>query len=175
MRSKRNEIVQKEEIKFVDEKIVIKSDVSNLCETSNLNSSSLNKSCVEIVEIEKEKKEKRKRFYFEFFAIDFVLNCFHVRKIENLQCVVSIIKKSQNLQKKRKEKKMFFEAFNQYRKSRSTSNENDASLTQKVFEEKEVSKSTFREKKATFVTKKIVQFRFSTTISSLQTLQMLFR
>jgi hypothetical protein len=70
---------------------------------------------------------------------------------------------------------MFFEAFNQYRKSRSISNENDANLIQEILEERKMSKSTFREKEAAFVTKKIVQFRFSTTISSLQALQMLSR
>jgi hypothetical protein len=82
--SRRSEIVQKEEIKFLDEKIVIKNDISNLCETSNSSSSSLNKSCVEIVEIEKEEEKERKRFYFEFFVIDFVLNDFRVDRIKNL-------------------------------------------------------------------------------------------
>ncbi len=70
---------------------------------------------------------------------------------------------------------MSFEAFNQYRKSRSISNESDANLTQEVLEERKMSKSTSREKEAASVTKKIVQFRSSTTISLLQTLQMLFR
>jgi hypothetical protein len=70
---------------------------------------------------------------------------------------------------------MFFETFNQYRKNKSILNENDANLIQKVLEERKMSRSTFREKKTTSVTKKIVQFRFSTTISSLQTLQMLLR
>jgi hypothetical protein len=55
--SKRSEIVQREEVEFLDEKIVIESDVSNLCETSSSSSSSLDKSCVEAVEIE-EKEEK---------------------------------------------------------------------------------------------------------------------
>jgi hypothetical protein len=62
LRSKRSEIVQKKEIKFLDEKIVIKNNVSNLCETSNSNFSSLNKSCVEIVEIEEEEEEKKNVF-----------------------------------------------------------------------------------------------------------------
>jgi hypothetical protein len=70
---------------------------------------------------------------------------------------------------------MFFEAFNQYRKNRSISNKNDANLIQKILEEKKMSKSTFRENEAASVTKKIVQFKSSTTVSSLQTLQMLFR
>jgi hypothetical protein len=69
---------------------------------------------------------------------------------------------------------MFFEAFNQYRKSRSTSNENDANLTQKVLEEREMSKSTSHEKKTTFVVKETMQIKSSTTISSLQILQILF-
>jgi hypothetical protein len=55
LRSKKSEIIRKKEIKFLDEKIVIKSDVWNLCETSNSSFSSLEKSCVEIVEIEKKK------------------------------------------------------------------------------------------------------------------------
>ncbi len=70
---------------------------------------------------------------------------------------------------------MFFETFNQYRKSRSISNESDANLTQKILEEREMSRSTFREKEAASVTKKIVQLKLSTTISSLHALQMLFR
>jgi CRISPR/Cas system-associated protein Cas5 (RAMP superfamily) len=70
---------------------------------------------------------------------------------------------------------MSFETFNQYRKSRSISNESDASLTQNVFKERDLSRSTSREKRAASVTKKIVQLRSSTTISSLQVLQMLFR
>jgi hypothetical protein len=83
LNSKKYEIVREEEIKFLDEKIVIKNDVSNFCETNNSSSSSLNKFCVEIVEIEK-KEEKKNRFCFEFFVIDFVLNDFHVDRIKNL-------------------------------------------------------------------------------------------
>ncbi len=139
----------------------------------------MNKSFVEIIEIEKKEEKKRSSFCFESFAIDFVLNCFHVKEIESLQCVVSIIEENQNLQKKsfkkKKKKRMSFETFNQYRENRSISNENDASLTQKVLEEREMSRSTSREKETASVTKKIVQFRSSTTISSLQALQMLFR
>jgi 23S rRNA A1618 N6-methylase RlmF len=70
---------------------------------------------------------------------------------------------------------MSFEIFNQYRESRSTSNENDANLTQEVSAKRKLSKSTFREERAALVTKKIVQLRFSMTISFLQALQMLFR
>jgi hypothetical protein len=58
LNSEKCEFVQKEEKEFFDEKIVIKSDVSNLCETNNSNFSSLNKSCVEVVEIEKKTKKK---------------------------------------------------------------------------------------------------------------------
>ncbi len=72
--SRKSEIVQREEIEFLDEKIVIKSDVSNFCETNNSNSSSLNESCIEAIEIEEKKKERENSFCFEFFAIDFVLN-----------------------------------------------------------------------------------------------------
>jgi hypothetical protein len=91
--SRKSEIVQREEIEFLDEKIVIESDVSNFCETSNSSFSSLNEFCVEAVEIEKEKKKRRNSFCFKFFAIDFALNCFHVSEIENLWSVVAIIEK----------------------------------------------------------------------------------
>ncbi len=56
--SKKCEFVQEEKKKFLNEKLVIKNDVSNLCETSNSNLSSLNKSCVEVIEIEGKKKRK---------------------------------------------------------------------------------------------------------------------
>jgi hypothetical protein len=121
LNSKKYEIVQKKEKKFLNVKIVTESNVSNLCETKNSSFLLLNKSFVEAIEIEKKKEKKRSFFCFESFVIDFVLNCFHVRKIESLQCVVSIIEESQNLQKesfrKKKKKRMFFEAFNQYRKN----------------------------------------------------------
>ncbi len=70
---------------------------------------------------------------------------------------------------------MFFEIFNQYRKSRSIFDQSDAELTQKVLAKRQLSKSTSREKRAASVTKKIVQLKFSTTISLLQALQMLSR
>jgi hypothetical protein len=57
LNSEKCEIVREEKKKFLDEKIVIKNDVSNLCETNNSSSSSLNESCVEKVEIEEEEKE----------------------------------------------------------------------------------------------------------------------
>jgi hypothetical protein len=161
LNSKKSEIVRIKEIEFLDEKIVIESDVSNLCETNSSSSSSLNDSCVEIIKIDEEKEKKRSSFCFESFVIDFLFDCY-----QNCQ------KKS--AKKKRKEK-MSFETFNQYRESRSISNENDANLTQDVLEERKLSKSTSREREAAFVTKKIVQFRFSTTVSSLQALQMLLR
>jgi hypothetical protein len=127
----------------------------------------------------KRKKKKRSFFCFESFAIDFVLDCFHVKKIESLQCIVSIIEENQNCQKKndkkKKKEKMSFKTFNQYRKNRSISNKNDANLIQNVLEKRELLKSTSREKKAASVTKKIVQFKFFATISSLQALQMLSR
>jgi hypothetical protein len=84
LNSEKCEFVQKEEKEFLDERVVIKSDVSNFCETSNSSLSSLNKSCVEIVEIEKKEEEKKSRFCFEFFAIDFVLNDLHVDQIKSL-------------------------------------------------------------------------------------------
>jgi hypothetical protein len=161
LNSKKSEIVRIEEIEFLDEKIVIKSDASNLCETNSSSSSSLNDSCVEVIKIDEKKKKKKSSFCFESFVIDFLFDCY-----QNCQ------KKSA---KKKKKKKMSFETFNQYRKSRSISNENDAKLTQDVLEERELSRSTSREKETASVTKKIVQLRFSTTISSLQALQMLSR
>jgi hypothetical protein len=156
LNSKKSEIVWIKKIKFLDEKIVIKSDVSNFCKTNSSSFSSLNDFCVEIIKIEEKEKKKRSFFCFEFFVIDFLFDCY------------------QNCQKKNV-KKMSFETFNQYRKSRLISNENDANLIQDVLEEKELSKSTSREKKTTSVTKKIVQLKSSTTVSSLQVLQMLFR
>jgi hypothetical protein len=179
LNSEKCEIVRKKKKKFLDEKIVIKSDVSNLCETNNSSSSSLDKFCIKAVEIEEEEEKRRNRFCFEFFAIDFALNYVHVKKIESLRSVVSVIEKIRKYQKvsfreKRKEK-MFFEIFNQYRESRSTSNESDANLIQEVFAKRELFESTSNEKKAAFVVEKIVQIRSSTTISSLQALQMLSR
>jgi hypothetical protein len=94
--------------KCLDEKIVIKNDVSNLCETNNSSSSSLNESCVKKIKIEKEKEKPKSFFDFEFFAIDFALNYFHVNEIENLWNVVAIIEKVWKHQKiafKKKEKK----------------------------------------------------------------------
>jgi hypothetical protein len=96
--SKRSEIVQREEIMFLDEKFVIKSDVSDFCETNNSSFSSLNKFCVRTIEIEK-KKEEKKRFDFEFFAIDFVLSCCHVNEIENFRSVIALMKKIENIKK----------------------------------------------------------------------------
>jgi hypothetical protein len=97
----------------------------------------------------------------EFFVIDFLFNC------------------RQNCQKesfrKKKKKKMFFEIFNQYRKSRSIFNESDADLTQEALAKRELSRSTSHERKTTSVVKKIVQIKSSTTISSLQAVQMLSR
>jgi hypothetical protein len=111
LNSKKYEIIRKEKKKFLNVKIVTENNVSDFCETKNSSFLLLNKSCVEIIEIEKKEEKKRNRFCFEFFAIDFVLDCFHVKKIENLQCVVSIIEESQNLQKKsfkkRKKKNVF--------------------------------------------------------------------
>jgi hypothetical protein len=104
--SKKNEIVQKKKM-FLNEKLVIKSDVSDFCETNNSSFSSLNKFCVKTIEIEK-KKEKRKYFEFNFFVIDFVLNCCHVSEIEKLRSVVALMKKNRKYQKinvkKKKEK-----------------------------------------------------------------------
>jgi hypothetical protein len=70
---------------------------------------------------------------------------------------------------------MSFEIFNQYRESRSISNESDASLIQELSVKRKLFESTSHEKETTSVAKKIAQLKSSTTISSLQALQMLFR
>jgi hypothetical protein len=49
---------------------------------------------------------------------------------------------------------MSFEIFNQYRESRSTSNESDANLTQEVSAKRKLFESTSHEKKTIFVVKK---------------------
>jgi glycyl-tRNA synthetase alpha subunit len=158
---------------FLDEKFVIENDVSDFDETNNSSLSSLDKSCVKTIEIEEE-KEERKHFNFEFFAIDFVLKCCHVSEIENLRNVVALMKKSRKYQKiivkKKKKKRMTFKTFNQYRENRSISNESDINLAKR-----KLSKSSSHQKKTAFVLKELEQFRFSTTMTSLQALQMLFR
>ncbi len=109
LNSRKYEIVRRKKKKFLNVKIVTKSNVSDFRETRSSSFLLLNKFCVETIEIEKKEEKKRNRFCFESFAIDFVLNCFHVKEIENLQCVVSIIEESQNLQKEsfRKKKNVF--------------------------------------------------------------------
>jgi hypothetical protein len=164
--SEKCEIVRKKKKEFLDEKIVIKNDVSNLCETNNSNSSSLDKFCIKTVEIEEKEEERRNRFCFEFFAIDFVLNCVHVNEIESLRNVVSVIEKVRKYQKvsfkEKRKKKMSFETFNQYRESRSISNENDINLAKR-----KLSKSSSHQKETSFVANKFEQFRSSTTMTFL--------
>ncbi len=103
----------KKKKKFLDEKIVIKNEVSNLCETNNSSFSSLNEFCVKAIEIEKEEEKRKNRFCFEFFAIEFALSCVHVDEIENLRNVLSVIEKIREHRKvafrKKKKEKMFFE------------------------------------------------------------------
>jgi hypothetical protein len=65
LNSKKSEIIRIEEIKFLDEKIVIENDVSNLCETNNSSFSSLDDFCVEVVKIDEEEEKKRSSFCFE--------------------------------------------------------------------------------------------------------------
>jgi predicted nucleic acid-binding Zn ribbon protein len=174
LNSEKCEIVREKKKKFLDEKIVIKSDVSNLCETNNSSFSSLNKFCIKTVEIEKKEKKRKNRFYFEFFAIKFALSFVHVNEIENLRNVVFVIEKIREYQKvsfkEKRKKKMFFETFNQYRENRSISNENDINLAKR-----KLSRSSFHQKDTTFVLNEFVQFRSSTTMTFLQTLQMLSR
>jgi hypothetical protein len=170
LNSEKYEIIRKKEIKFLDEKIVIKSNVFNFCETNNSSLSSLNKSCVEIVEIEKEEEKRKSRFCFEFFVIDFVLNDFHVDWIKNLWDVVSIIEKNREYQKdkikRKKEERMSFEIFNQYRENRSISNENDANLIQKVSAKRKLSKSASHEREIAHIAKGVAQIRSAMTMSS---------
>jgi hypothetical protein len=177
--SEKCEIIREEKKKFLDEKIVIESDVSNLCETNNSSFSSLDESCVKAIEIEKKEEERKNRFCFESFAIEFVLSCVHVDEIESLRNVLFVIEKVREHRKiafkKKRKKRMFFKIFNQYRESRSISNENDANLTQEVSAKRELSESTSHERETVSVAKKIAQLKSSTTISSLQALQMLFR
>jgi small-conductance mechanosensitive channel len=113
------------------------------------------------------------------FAIDFAFDCFHVKKIEELLCVISFVETESERQKEssknKNKERMSFEIFNQYRESRSISNESDASLTQEVSTKRELFESTTNEREAISVAKEIAQLRFSATISSLQTLQMLSR
>jgi hypothetical protein len=61
---KKYKIIQKKEKKFLNVKIVTKNNVSNLCETKSSNFLSLNKFCVEVIEIEK--KEKKLLFVSSF-------------------------------------------------------------------------------------------------------------
>ncbi len=70
---------------------------------------------------------------------------------------------------------MSFEIFNQYRENRLIPNESDANLIQKAFAKRELFESTSHERETASVMMKIVQLKFFATISSLQTLQMLFR
>jgi hypothetical protein len=174
LNSEKCEIVRKKKKKFLDEKIVIKNDVSNFYETNNSNSSSLNKFCIKTVEIEKKEEKRRSCFCFEFFAIDFVLSCVHVNEIRNLRNVVSVVEKVREYQKisfkKKKKEKMSFEIFNQYRENRSISNENDINLAKK-----KLSRSSSHQKERAFVSNELEQFRSSTTMTSLQALQMLSR
>ncbi len=174
LNSEKCEIVREKKKKFLDEKIVIESDVSNFCETNSSNSSSLDKFCIKAVESEEKKKKRRSCFCFEFFAIDFALSCVHVSEIRSLRSVVSVVEKIREYQKvsfrKKRKEKMFFETFNQYRESRSISNESDIDLAKR-----ELSRSSFHQKKTASVSNELEQFRFSTTMTSLQALQMLFR
>jgi uncharacterized Zn finger protein (UPF0148 family) len=89
-------------------------------------------------------------------------------------CVISFVETESERQKESSEKKnkkrMSFEIFNQYRKSRSISNESDTSLIQKVSAKRKLLESTTNEKEAASIAEKIAQLRFSTTTSFLQIL-----
>ncbi len=122
---------------------------------------------------------KKNSDWLKHFAIDFAFDCLHVEKIENLLCVILFVETKSERQKKsfkkKNEEKMSFEIFNQYQENRSISNENDASWTQETSAEKKLFESTSHERRTTFVVKKTMQIKSSTTISFLQILQMLFR
>ncbi len=165
-------------------------DVTSFCATCNSNFSFQNKNNRAVEEEEKKLAfraksmkscidSKKSSDWLKHFAIDFVFDCLHVEEIERLLCVISFVeiesKRQKESSKKKNKKRMSFEVFNQYRQNRSISNESNANLIQKVSAKKKLSNSTFREEKTALVTKKIVQFRFSMTISSLQALQMLSR
>jgi hypothetical protein len=107
LNSRKYEIVQRKEKKFLNIKIVIKNSVSDLCETRNSNLLSLNKFCIEVIEIEKEEKKKRKVFCFEFFAIDFVLDCLRVKKIKISSYVIEENSNLREERSRRKKKKVF--------------------------------------------------------------------
>jgi hypothetical protein len=174
LNSEKCEIVREKKKKFLDEKIVIESDVSNLCEMNSSSSSSLDKFCIKAVENEEEEEKRRSCFCFEFFAIDFVLNCVHVSEIRSLRNVVSVVEKVRKYQKvsfrKKRKEKMSFETFNQYRESRSISNESDINLAKR-----ELSRSSSHQKETAFISNELEQFRSSTTMTFLQALQMLSR
>jgi hypothetical protein len=189
LNAKKCKIVQKD-TKFFEKSIITDDDVTSFCATCDSNFSSQNKNNRAV-------EEKKKKFAFraksvrscvdskkssnwlKHFAIDFAFDCLHVKEIEELLCVISFVEIESERQKKSFKKKnkerMSFEIFNQYRENRSISNESDANLTQKVSAKRELFESTTNEKETAFVAKKIAQLRFSTTISSLQILQMLFR
>jgi hypothetical protein len=66
LNSKKYEIIQKKEKKFLNIKSVTKNNVSDFCKTRNSDFLSLNKSCVEIIEVEKKKKRKEMLFVSNF-------------------------------------------------------------------------------------------------------------
>jgi hypothetical protein len=70
---------------------------------------------------------------------------------------------------------MSFKIFNQYQKNRSISNESHIDLTHEILAKKDLSRSTSHWKRTTSVAEKLEQFKSWRTISSFQTLQMLFR
>jgi hypothetical protein len=142
-------------------------------------------------------KKKKKNLYFERSQWDFVLiqkktqidwnilrlillSIVFTSKKSKIYCAsFHSSKRDQNVKKKALKKKnkerMSFEVFNQYRESQSISNESDANLIQEIFAKRELFESTSHEKRTIFVVKKTMQMKFSTTISFLHILQMLFR
>ncbi len=184
LNTRKCEIVQKN-TKFLEKSIIIDDDVTSFCATCDSNFLSQNKNNRAVEEEEKKFtfRAKSMRFYVDskensdwlkHFAIDFVFDCLYVEKIEELLCVISFVETESERQKESSEKKnkkrMSFEIFNQYRKSRSISNESDTSLIQKVSAKRKLLESTTNEKEAASIAEKIAQLRFSTTTSFLQIL-----
>jgi hypothetical protein len=189
LNTKKCKIVQKD-IKFLEKFIITDDDVTSFCATCDSNFSFQNKNNRAVEEEKRELASRAKSMrscvnseensdWLKHFAIDFAFDCLHVEKIENLLCVISFVETRSERQKESSKKKnkerMSFEIFNQYRESRSISNESDASLIQKVFAERELFESTSHERRTASVVKKTMQIKSSTTISFLQILQMLSR
>jgi hypothetical protein len=98
----------KKKIEFLDEKMVIKNDVSNLCKTNNSSFSSLNEFCVETIEIEEEKKSENFLFVFSSLRSILLWIVFTSTKSKVCETSLRLLKKFENIRKllwKKREKK----------------------------------------------------------------------